>query len=798
MQQEISLCPDVHSSRTAAEKFENWQELAEFLTTPIFREKKEQAPLWSPAIFSSTGARTKEFVLHVNLAVIDLDHATKKEIESSLKKLASTGISFLVYSTFRHTTEEPRLRVVIPLASPIYPQDFPKFWARLITTLFPFADPQCKDSSRFYYLHSAPPGAKTYSKIKNGRPLELSDLADISANPTTDPLPGSVKISPTSEMLNAFATRLLRSPNGNTQILGQKMACLAKGHAFAQQGEGDTWIFRLTSAIVSQWPDCDPEETAALFAPSLSHGVTIGAGGDFPLEKVAEKIARHKENKRSAQVAKEQLSMGEHQRACMMAWQGTSFDGRSTPYTEEELENIAKENECLGEGATPAESLEKRWIIQHASTYYVLTPRGYREVTRDALVTKCLIELAPAISAGVELYRLTERGKIPLTVGELMSRYGREAERSVLSLLKENTRFDARKREIVQTVAPIRSDLKPKHNAQIEQWLKILAGDNYFDLLRWLYFCTDLSIPCAALFLHGERGTGKSLLPCGVAALWGRGKGTELKTIADNWTQGIADCPLVVADEEMPANGRRGGLNMAWFRELIQAREHTLRRKNLPDQMIRGAVRVMIVAQKEEVLYTSDHLTGADAEAISERIAMIEVNPKARDYLNSLPNGTIAQWAKEGIARHILAIPEQIAQGRFLVKIDTTSTQRKMVARSQIGSAVVQFLVTQILNADEARDLEPLEIHLKNKRGLGPVLRVLASGVSTNWTSVFPGESRPRLGSVANVLDGMSSAKVNKGNKTYFEIDLYPLADWARSVGMHNDLIDYLERLCRE
>jgi hypothetical protein len=790
MEIELSLFPSVYSPAHTSKKIE-WAEWSNILTSPIQAAKKDGVPMFSPAIFEHAQTKEGEAVRHVTAIVVDVDHGTQEELSETLRGLGARGITFLVYSTFQHTPAEPRYRVVIPLAAPVTRADYPAVFSRVLR-LFPYLDQQCSDPNRCYYLHSCPPGGSPFARVREGRPMTLADLPTASETPGEAVVPPSpVTMTPTREMIAALGTRFLRAKSGSTMVIGQKLIELSREHAYAEEGEGDSWTYRLTSAIVKEWPDCDEQATAALFLGSISHGVESGSCHDpFPLDKIVEKIRRHKDAAQSAKNAREAVQVGEHQRYCQMAWAGTEHDGRTSPYTEEEIEQICDRHGCRKKGQSAAEALQKYWIVQHGKTFYIFSPRGYRECIRDTLVPACLEALSPAITAGVELYRMTEKGQVPLTPPELMAKYGRVAERSILSVLPEQTRFCEETREVVQAVAQMRLDLTPQHDPLIERWLRALAGDHYPNLLRWLYFFTSLEKPCAALFLHGPGGTGKSLLLSGLAAFWGRGRGTDLSAIADNFTQGIGDCPFLVAEEELPDNGRRGGVNMAWFRDLVQAREHTLKVKYSLDRMIRGCVRIMIVGQKESILHTSDLMTAADAEAISERIASIPVQEEAREILSHIPQETLVEWVERGIARHVLAIPSQESQGRFLVKINSVSEQRGMVTRSHLGSSVVQWVAMQLINATCADDLRAMGIRVR-----GSEILVQASNIVTTWGAVFQSEPRPRVRAVASVLDAMSTGRERCGDKIAHVLDPAPMITWAEDTGEHYDLFSHLSQI---
>lgn len=779
----FSIIPQVSRALSAGKELP-WDALAEALCTPREGTAKEDIPLWSPATFRSPTGREIADVVDISCAVVDLDHCTQKDIQGSIDLLRSKGLAFVIYSTWNNVSganPSPRYRLVLPFDRPQWPSDWPKIWARL-ALWFPYLDTQCKDASRCYYWHSGPAEhrrARSYQgaflRVDMLPPLPSTKSA-LGGDPGADLADPNAVVDITDAMIEAFGNNLLRSKKDSAAVLGDRLIKLARGHAIAQEGEGDTWIFKLTGAIVRRWPTCNPETTAQLFQRSLSHGVTTGQCEDaYPIHKIVQKILRHKATLEAAASAKEALSISEEQRQIALAFESTDR-GRMHPYTPEEIEAL-----CPGE-ANPVEYMQRRWILQHGKTYYVLTPRGYEMCQGEALRTKCLVDLSPAISCGVELYKVTEKGKIPLTAAEMVAKYGREIGEVRMSLLPGETRYVPETRRLSIKTAPLKK-IDPKYDPEIQEWLEKLGGLYAKELLAWLAWSTDLSRPCAALFLWGAGNLGKSLLACGVSALWGQETGTPLDAVAGDWTEDIMRCPLLVADESLPCNGKKGGMDLAWFRQLIQAREHTLKIKHVSNAKIEGAVRVLIVAQKMEVLYTGDHLNADDAAAIAERIAVIPGQREASEVLRRQTPETLSYWAREGIAAHILTLKKPEANGRFIVKIDSRSQQRTVASRSTLGRSVVQWIALNLIHngKEELKFLDGLIV-------VDGKIYVRAALISETWNSFFPGEIRPKVSAVSEVLEAMSTGRRIWKSRRLHEIDPNPIIAWAEQTGEFVDM----------
>ena len=107
---ELSLGSTVKSNKVERQKFSE-HDLGELLTTHDVR-KERFGPYFSPAIFTNN-LRNAENVERLSLITLDVDNVDGSvyELEERLQSRL-TARSF-VYSTFRHTDECPRIRIVI-------------------------------------------------------------------------------------------------------------------------------------------------------------------------------------------------------------------------------------------------------------------------------------------------------------------------------------------------------------------------------------------------------------------------------------------------------------------------------------------------------------------------------------------------------------------------------------------------------------------------------------------------------------------------------------------------------------
>jgi putative DNA primase/helicase len=133
----------------------SWTALTARLTHHLERRTKD-GPMFSPATFKSGTARANANVLSISMLVADLDGnfdwiAIQERIEQ---------YAYVAYSTYNSTADHPKLRVVIPLSTPITSDQWRGFWERANEHLFLGAmDRATKAVSEAYYFPACPAGA---------------------------------------------------------------------------------------------------------------------------------------------------------------------------------------------------------------------------------------------------------------------------------------------------------------------------------------------------------------------------------------------------------------------------------------------------------------------------------------------------------------------------------------------------------------------------------------------------------------------------------------------------------------
>ena len=149
----VTLYRSVRDRRGRRERW-TWTDLSERLRQPLRGQAKDRLPLWSPVSFYEGASRGAAGVAWVHLLVWDYDDGTPIDMAVA----PWMAWPWLVYTTWGHTPEHPKFRLVLPLAHPIRGRDWKaRAWPAAVELAAGEPDPKCKDPSRMYFLPGAPP-----------------------------------------------------------------------------------------------------------------------------------------------------------------------------------------------------------------------------------------------------------------------------------------------------------------------------------------------------------------------------------------------------------------------------------------------------------------------------------------------------------------------------------------------------------------------------------------------------------------------------------------------------------------
>jgi hypothetical protein len=621
----------------------------------------------------------------------------------------------------------------------------------------------CKDIARIYYGPFVPKIDKdTFAFRIDGRPFPVDAFLAL-------PLPAVGYRERTAtiqrDTLLAIAKRLRSSNDFENVDFGLRLLSAINGEPFAEIGERDDTLWSMAQTLAKRLPHTNPNAIAVHFETALNR-----MGPDCPtVENFADKIQRAQHQQDEITVAnvadKDALRIARIRQAF-----GTD---RTDPYTPEELQSFLEKEQC--DSAT----FTHRWVIQYQQSYYTYRNGLYvGPYNESAAHNAVLRDLSPA---PIQLYTIGPQGDARRkSLSTLIQDYGSVALACEADLCAQRTYYDADKQTVVEATAQIDPLLQPEYSIEVDRWWQIAAGDHYAKLCKWVSWLTELSLPCSILFLTGPRGTGKSLLGCGLARLW-QSPPTPLSHAMGEYNNRLVDCPFVFGDEDIPRD-KRGHMRTAELREFVQARSRLLRRKYLSDTVLQGAVRIMIAANSRGILEFPGQLGYDDIYSIAERILHVAFSNAARAYLKAVQH---THWVDQGtIARHalFLAAQRQPAEGRFLVR-DDSNIVRALTVRSGIRSQMCRFLVEylcQPMLADRSNTL-----HIRVYEG---ALLVTPRAIDRHW-QVYLADQSPKLDAANKALQALCVpdyvVRLSDGEgheTTYRAVDIENLYAWCRET----------------
>lgn len=767
-----------------------WPQLVELIGPPKSYLSKESAPLYSPAEWLPGKTRGKDGVVALHFGVIDLDHLREDELLGVVTSLHNKGVAYYIASTWSNGERGENdlcARLILPFSRPAVPSEWPTLWARLNEVYVGGnADPKCRDISRSYFFPSFAEGRTVkpfYDARLDGVPVDVDALlagwvgvssyaaAGAVAGAADPARPGVTGHGLEIERVKACALALSRSKHEYKSFVGKALMRVLRGEQYAREpgtigsifdtgvvlpeGRNDT-TFKVIAKLVEHFPHAEPQQVVDLFAPSVAR-----MGGPEPSEIFG--------------MAERLLSSAKQAHANLIR----QAIGRYEPYTEAELQIFADRAEIS------LADLRHRWIIQRDRTYYLLRHSGYQPYTEAEVAAAALRELAPAISAGVDTMKIMKDGTKPKTPQELVIDYGTTALSVAVDLTAQRSYFDETSRALVEAPCPIR--VQAKEHPEIDEWLRRLAGPKAHRLRQWLAVLPSLSEPCAALYLEGPPGVGKSLISYGAARMWSTEGPTPMDDAMAAFNDSFARCPLVFSDEKPPVDFS-GRVRTDQLREFIQARTRSFKRKYKDVATIRGCARVVLAANNRNLLQTSEHLTEDDIAAIVERILYIRADIEAKYYLNSLPPGTPQRWVEEDmIAEHALFLAQTLEvprTGRFLVSGETSDLTNSLTVSTGLRASVTQWLVGFLLDPKRMHQRSKLLPFVKVNRGR---LLVTSRAIAEAWDEyVHHDHQPPKPMEVSKALSGLSTEMtMREGGKNvkYRNVRLEMLVEWAEQTG---------------
>jgi len=731
------------------------------------------------------GKHTNEAVQEVNALGLDIENCTEDRLVAAFKALLP--FEFVAYSTHKHAAPagnldpalRTRLRVIVPLAKPLNPSRHARAWQLLDLLTGKIADRKTRNVGRLFYLPTTYDLSVAWAQRNPG----------VWFDPETQALPEGAVASggPGSDRLR----ELLRNMPGNTCTdagLSLKDAArrVLEGEPIAPAGDRHEttlaltlWLVRKTGSKAAP-PVADAQ---AVFAASLAAARFLDpqAPGERDLaaawEGAVVRVAGWE--------AERQDQAFQHQLDALGAGAG-----KLGKYEEADLARIAVAGGVPFVDGAAAQALQRRWIIQAGDqAYYLLGADGnYRGPYGAAMGRTAAVEVLAR--APVLLNEPTPRGFRRRPLQELAEDYGTAISTVVVDLTATRTIFDEAHRTIYEAARPLRTELAPLFDPQIDQWLHLLAGSNHEKLNDWLACVPDLTRLLCALYLSGGPATGKTLLAMGLARLWSEAPAQFELAMAGSFNDELLRNPLILADEDLGQSRWRKQDLTGQIRSMLSTLERTVTRKYLPPAALRGAVRLVLAANNDYLLSSSGSTSHHDVEALSQRFLYLKVPQAAADFLATVPRATKELWKAEGIARHArwLQANREVKPGkRFWVEGDVTQMSRLVTISNDWSARVCEWLVRFLINpAPYAARADGLV-----RLGKGRLL-VNEQGIIDGWKLYLPDTRvEPETAKVGSALRSISGDErpifrcgKKKERRRFRDITVDTLMAWAEQNGL--------------
>jgi hypothetical protein len=734
---------------------------------------KQLRNLILPGMLAPDTPRAQKNVREIHALNVDLDDYTWSELAPLFKRIEP--YEFLMWTTHKHGSDiaegKPRLRVLLPMLEPLLiPENglsvWRSFWKRWNAFTLGLTDPNTKDASRLLYLCSTFDIKHAQVVHNSGKWISVNDVLGSG-------LPDMAALDVNEADLAEKIIKQIRKVSKDDPNKESFMALLEGRSVKTDRDEGGhTAVLRVTMALARMNQGLTESVFNHLFEKTLrvmdgqedpSQGLNAAwRAYEGAVEKVLEQRVEY--------AVQAQLTSG-------------GFDEQ---YSVDELKVIAERQACT------IEQLKNRWVVQKDTSTWYLNEQGsyagpHSKDERDLVSHKYLARVPNLL-----LYNITEKGgRTEKSFTQLFRECGTVVGHVVSDLTKQITTLSSDQITLYDAVRPLR-ELQPKFDAEIDNWLKVLAGPNYGKLVDWLSICMDLSQPLCAIYFAGAPGSGKTLFAQGVAKLFTEGPAGDMEKALGNFNDEAVRCPVLFADEKLEAPFKKSVRSE--IRKMLGNPARTLDIKYRSKTELRGEVRILLAANNSDMLKDSGNFSRQDMEAVAIRVLYIVAPQEATAMIKSLPKATKMAWGRCGIAQHARWLQAnhviENPGDRFMVEGDVTQMNRVLLSSGEVSAKVCHWLCMYLEDPVKYETLNASDPHLWRKDGR---FFVRSNGIFKAWSVYYqnvPG-GPPDINKIVNAIQNISlpdqvSMRIPGvvTPRKFYEIDIDNLAAWAETHNM--------------
>ena len=134
------------------------------------RSEEKDGPAWSPVLYKEGTQRGNQNVLKITAFVGDLD-CGEFDLPSIKARLA--GLEYVVHTTYSHTPEKPKFRLIVPFHQPFSVSDIHKVFDHFNEIFDDKLDPCSKKPAQIYYTPSCPIDGVFVAEHCSGRVMRI-------------------------------------------------------------------------------------------------------------------------------------------------------------------------------------------------------------------------------------------------------------------------------------------------------------------------------------------------------------------------------------------------------------------------------------------------------------------------------------------------------------------------------------------------------------------------------------------------------------------------------------------------
>jgi hypothetical protein len=629
------------------------------------KEDKFQGPGFILARYR-TGARSKQLRdLHhdseTEVFCFDIDDMTCNEVAEAIP--VWDGYSAVLYSTWKHTPEAPRLRLLVELSEPVPNRErepYEGLWKGAAEALGVKYDPSTVDRAHLYFGPQHKPGAETVRHRFTGKPLDIKKVTRPVVADTgrvrgeQDSTFDVAQDRPSRQELSKVAAKWRKAASDRRSKLGTALEAILAGRPYAPAGSVHNTTLNLAHDLLFEWPRLDADWFAQKILSKAwesmpYEGSSLSARVDAWAKAIESGKAKH-----------------------------ASYSGPSDDLTEDMLAEL--------------ERLRGRWVVSHRRSYYVYDARcrSYKGPYASGEVPVAVRDHLRGVPGVSETSKRSLKSSV-----ELCHEYGCTVDSVIYFADRPPMAYDAESDSIcLQAYKWIRWE--PVYHEIADELLRAMAGEHYEILERYLSRFRDLSQPLPALTLVGPRQTWKSRTCEILCRYWGNKDAitaARAEKVMDRFNGGLLRNPVVWSDEALAVTWQ-GKPKPEAYRESISAKSHSIEEKGVETVSLMTALRHMISVNDDAKVFSSE----VDADSIHatmERFLLIYCDSDAIQAFESRWRGTRElDRLREGdsLLEHVRWIEQNRhyeSQGRLFVE---PHTEAQVLMRARFADPLLNCI----------------------------------------------------------------------------------------------------------